>query len=297
MSTSIYVAREGVSPFPVPDKEAGTAFDYITVTSNSWDFYDTALSVLKRKGVVQEGRGRAGGYRGYAGDAGYVGWNGATENQRGYAHRILASFWGKDTLDSINQLYLYEHNHRVTRFDLQRTIELRACYPLISVYEYLVQRNTNASLLRGDTFTLTLGSRKSERYFRLYEKNVDDAMFLRLELEVKGLLARKAFEACVKYPDARTALLQASAKRFPDMVQSDFFGDKAQVTVPGLLREIPESDKDTYLEYVETAIRSLVTKRELALRQQSWDTFEKYERFRTAMEALIQSGIQRTATE
>lgn len=268
----------------------GTHFDYITLTSPDREFFERAQRLQKLQGGELRKQGRKGGYQGIGGANIYTGWNLKSHPEQGSGSAYLVSIWGNTTQELLNKLYIDEYPTRVTRYDLQRTIRLVCSYPLVDVYKELVASNLHTSLLRGDNFTLTLGSRKSERYFRLYEKNVDRDMYLRLELEVKGETARKTFNAVRNHPDARTAMLQSAARRFPKPVQSDFFSGTGESASFPLLYEV-QSDTDPmdrYLQYVQTALHSLLTKRELAFRDGSPEC-ERYEKFCAAMVSLLES--------
>jgi len=80
-----------------------------------------------------------------------------------------------------------------TRIDIQRTVKKPEWVDLPKLYKHLGKNGT--SLISSDeNDTLYLGSRTSDKFTRLYEKLFEE-MYLRLEFELKGKRALKAWQA------------------------------------------------------------------------------------------------------
>ena len=88
---------------------------------------------------------------------------------------------------------------RCSRIDLQLTFPKPADYSARSLKDELLSSVDNArnrevrkiGLVESDGYdTIYIGSRKSDRFTRLYIKELDDGDYLRYEVELKGRVAR-----------------------------------------------------------------------------------------------------------
>lgn len=80
-----------------------------------------------------------------------------------------------------------------TRIDIQRTNPLPEWWNVRDIADSLRQDSVNCSFVESDTgTTLYIGSRTSEKFIRIYTKQLDKA-YLRFEYEIKGDLARAIY--------------------------------------------------------------------------------------------------------
>jgi len=85
-----------------------------------------------------------------------------------------------------------------TRIDLERTKKLPEWWKPVELYESLKGKSTKAQIIVSETgSTLYLGNRKSDRFARLYEKEIGFKA-LRLEIELKGQHASLAWGTILK---------------------------------------------------------------------------------------------------
>jgi hypothetical protein len=81
-----------------------------------------------------------------------------------------------------------------TRIDLQMTIEKPDWVNLGKLHKSLGKKRTTL-ISSEENDTLYFGSRKSDKFARLYEKPLGEKMFLRMEFELKGRMAAGAWMA------------------------------------------------------------------------------------------------------
>ena len=80
---------------------------------------------------------------------------------------------------------------RTTRIDLQKTIEMPPGYSGMHLHEQLRERGKNTSIIishgdLGETSTVYIGARSSDRFARVYVKEIKGQRYLRCEFELKG---------------------------------------------------------------------------------------------------------------
>ena len=87
-----------------------------------------------------------------------------------------------------------------TRLDLQKTVDYPKDFSFEEIYnESKVDNGRYYSAIFSSTGnTFYFGNRTSDLFTRLYEKEIDATRFLRLEFEIKGDLARVAFNMLAK---------------------------------------------------------------------------------------------------
>ena len=167
-----------------------TAFlDYIRLAT--WDVAEAAFFMADMRHLARKFRdGHWLQYKGFYGDKNLFYGHG---NQAGKPHFIFRmSGWDASQLHERGLKYesLY-----CTRLDIQKTIEMPDGYNPFHIYD--VERTMNrktASLIHSDTgSTIYIGTRTSDRFCRLYEKQIDGQEFLRLEFEFKGKTARELY--------------------------------------------------------------------------------------------------------
>ena len=81
-----------------------------------------------------------------------------------------------------------------TRVDLQMTILQPSWVNLAKLHKNMGKKLTTL-LSSKENSTLYIGSRESDRFARLYEKPLNDRMYLRMEFELKGQMAAGAWNA------------------------------------------------------------------------------------------------------
>jgi len=98
----------------------------------------------------------------------------------------------------------YEHskNYAVffcSRIDIQRTIELPEHYEPLKLYEELNNdtnnRRVSSVILSSSGSTVYMGSRTSDTFVRVYEKELGDTQYLRFEFEIKGNTALNVYDS------------------------------------------------------------------------------------------------------
>lgn len=92
--------------------------------------------------------------------------------------------WAKHLKNAISGDTLY-----CTRIDVQTTIERPKNYDPLGFYE-LSKRKARSIILNPETSTVYLGARSSDLFMRLYEKLINEKLYLRLEFELKGAYSR-----------------------------------------------------------------------------------------------------------
>lgn len=162
--------------------------DYLRLTTYDWNSHLQMVAKLRAYHKDWEPKR----WLQYKGQANHEGIFYGHAEQRGRVHAVIQisglmahNFWTayKDDLDA----------YRCTRIDLQSTKTPPPMHNAPKVYKRLQGRK---SLIQSDTGdTLYIGSRTSDTFIRIYDKT---PTLLRLEFELKGAQARRAFTALMQ---------------------------------------------------------------------------------------------------
>lgn len=158
-----------------------------------------------------------------------------------------------------------------TRIDVQITLPL----PLpieetYTAYKTLIDASEEREIARGqkrrnidavvspDGFcTLYVGSRESERFYRLYVKESAGSHFIRFEVEFKGSasFAGRVWRDTARHPDRIVTLLKGELETLPDHPLTNPLKE-ALVGVPGdvMKAERRQSDPNTTLEWLKRQV-------------------------------------------
>ncbi len=153
-----------------------------------------------------------------------------------------------------------------TRIDVQVTIKT----PLGSGDTLALVRDEckteNTTLIESqENDTLYLGSRASDKFTRLYEKNLDQ-QYLRLEFELKGQRSRKAWEAITKgEPLDRIFHYYVKQSKLPKRVRDWYTGAKASATTEAMNQQrITEANKQlSWLRSLESVVGRMMADHEI----------------------------------
>lgn len=149
-------------------------------------------------------------YKGWFGDNSFYGV-GEQNHKRHYVFRTAGS--------SSSVLFNLADKHDAvycTRLDVQVTIKLPSQYNPFTVFETQKEITPGkVTIIDSPTgSTIYLGSRTSDKFLRLYEKQYDDGQYLRLEFEFKGKLARAVYETMRSTKAGPTAVFQNYLPKF-----------------------------------------------------------------------------------
>lgn len=191
-------------------------------------------------------------YHGWKRDAVFIG----TGEQRQKRHSII-NISGYQS-DHNFQNFLKFETYYATRIDLQITIPKPAGIDLAEVYKDLQKELIKTSLIQSElNDTLYVGARTSPVFTRLYEKPLDQ-MYLRLEFEFKGKVARGiwlALQADNTVDEIYQHYLNRS--KLPDCVTRHFYAVEDGATAFAIRKEIEKSDakKLAWLQSCDESIR------------------------------------------
>lgn len=149
-------------------------------------------------------------YKGWYGDTSFYGV-GEQSKRRHYVFRTSGSSSSVlfDLADMFDAVYC-------TRIDVQVTIKLPPQYNPFIIYEsHKNNEKLGVTIIDSPTgSTIYFGSRTSDKFARLYEKNYQEGKHLRLEFEFKGKLARAIYETMKKTSAGPTAVFQNYLTKF-----------------------------------------------------------------------------------
>ena len=153
-----------------------------------------------------------------------------------------------------------------TRIDLQVTIKT----PLGSGDRLALVRDDckteNTTLIESqENDTLYLGARASDKFTRLYEKNLDQ-QYLRLEFELKGARSRKAWQAILRGEELhRIFSYYVKKSKLPKRVRQWFTGAKMSATTEAMNQQrITEATKQLeWLMSLETVVNRMMADHEI----------------------------------
>lgn len=143
-----------------------------------------------------------------------------------------------------------------TRIDVQTTILRPKNYDSLEFYEQS-ERIARSIVKNPETSTVYIGARSSDLFMRLYEKIINETMYLRLEFELKGAYSRNWWSHWRGEPELINLLFTSCINRIrlPEPHSSWFNPDDDKTDV--LNAEKLEADlaqKLTYLRNTETAM-------------------------------------------
>jgi hypothetical protein len=170
-------------------------------------------------------------YHGRRGEDGSV-FHG-TGNQGGRIHHVC-HFSGDTSQEWAHHLKLAipGDNLYCTRIDVQTTILRPKDYDPLEFYE-LSKRKARSIILNPETSTVYLGARNSDLFMRLYEKIIDETVYLRLEFELKGAYSRNWWSHWRSEPELIDLLFTSCTNRIglPEPYKSWFNpdGDKTDI--------------------------------------------------------------------
>lgn len=177
-------------------------------------------------------------YRGWRKDALFIGH--AIQQQKSHTVLNISGSLSHRMLPSLLELPEFY----ATRVDVQVTIEnpLGSGDTLALVRDECTTKNTTLiESLENDT--LYVGSRTSEAFTRLYEKNLEKS-YLRLEFELKGQRARAAWVALVGGEEIHKVFhYYVKRCKLPSRVQAWYSGARSSATKECMAAEITHDAK------------------------------------------------------
>lgn len=190
-------------------------------------------------------------YNGYRLDGCFYG-TGEQKEKRHY----IADFSGpisRDLMGMANDVKFY-----ATRIDLQVTIPMPIDYEPFSLYaEIKALSKVNTSIIHSDTgSTIYIGARAGQKFARIYEKQLGDERWLRLEFEVKGRLANVVYLQLREGISNDTVFDHFLSKlKAPDYLK-EFFKVESDGDI--FLQAEREHDSDKQLEWLSSLEKSIV---------------------------------------
>lgn len=170
------------------------AYDWFTVVSNDDDFYSYWRDKQKGLECGDMSTGERWLKR-FDGDVMRTGigslFVGSRREPVGYLHVAVITGWLADMLKTAVVESLDIHNAWLTRVDIQATVK-KGEFDMFGALVRL-EKNRKRPELHGDREngrTIYIGSRRSERFARLYEKLAGKDRYLRLEFQFSGQQAR-----------------------------------------------------------------------------------------------------------
>lgn len=145
-----------------------------------------------------------------------------------------------------------------TRIDIQITIPGTRFHDLPKIYKFLQQEEIKSSLIQSEiNDTLYVGARTSNVFTRLYEKPLEK-MYLRLEFEFKGKVARaiwRAMQAGTTTDEIFQHYLEKS--KLPLWVKEDYYQAQDGETAFAIRQEIDQTDakKLAWLQNIDACVR------------------------------------------
>jgi hypothetical protein len=145
-----------------------------------------------------------------------------------------------------------------TRIDLQITIPKPDGVDLNAIYYSLKDKEIKSSCIQSElNDTLYVGARTSDVFTRLYEKPLDK-MYLRLEFEFKGKVARAIWRALQNGSSVDQIFQHYLEKsRLPEWVKKHYFEAKDGQTAFAIKKEIEKTDEKIldWLQSIDASVR------------------------------------------
>jgi hypothetical protein len=149
-------------------------------------------------------------------------------------------------------------SYYATRIDIQITIPTKEQLNLPLIYAQLSADNHKTSIIQSElNDTLYLGSRASNVFIRLYEKSLDK-MYLRLEFEFKGKVAKGIWQALQGKSTVDEIFQHYLEKsKLPDWVKKFYFEAQDGETAFAIRQEIAKTDRQKleWLQSIDASVR------------------------------------------
>lgn len=231
---------------------ATAAMDYLRLAT--WDISEHTylLSDILSQAPGEFEPGKWLQYHGWRKDGVFLG----TGEQRGKRHSVVNI--SGPCAERNYKNFLQFGTYYGTRIDIQVTIRKPDVVELAEIYAELKKQEIKTSLIQSEkNDTLYVGARTSPVFTRLYEKPLDD-MYLRLEFEFKGKVARGIWLA-LRAENTVDEIFQHYLKRskLPGWVTQFFFEAHDGATEFAIRKEIAHDDakKLTWLQSCDESIR------------------------------------------
>jgi hypothetical protein len=191
-------------------------------------------------------------YHGWKRDGVFIG----TGEQKGKRHSVvdISGYCAEHNY----QNFLHFDSYYSTRIDLQVTIPKPDGIELSEVYKDLKDAKVKTSIIQSEiNDTLYVGARTSPVFTRLYEKPLDE-MYLRLEFEFKGKVAKAIWKA-LRAESTMDEIYQHYLKRskLPLYITKLFYNAQDGETEFAIRKEIAHSDakKLAWLQSCDSSVR------------------------------------------
>lgn len=186
-------------------------------------------------------------YSGYGTQHAFYG-HGEQNGRRHYVYRVS----GPDSQAFFNHIHtILNEKIYATRIDVQVTLPEMETYDPFYTYDIARENSkTQCSLIHSDTgSTIYFGNRESDRFARLYQKEVNAQKFLRLEFEIKGRLSKAIWLQLIKGIEFDTVYSYCLEKTYlPDHIRIPFGNLEAHNELFFNLEM--EQNKDRQLEWL-----------------------------------------------
>jgi len=255
-------------------------YDFMTLTSFDRELLYVARDIAQTRnnyGSIGEHK-RHMGYTGRQIDGMFFG----SRNQLvsgTWTEHFMVQLWGQNTLKRATIFPDFIDDLRCTRLDVQGTMLTNCTEPLRDTYDEAIKAGLGAKLVEQKKATVYFGSRKSQRYIRLYEKDGKDRdefrelsriepedRVIRFEVEFKADLSEVGFRNILEQNDDAFLLVygELGRKWVPTRVMNGFlneFKDKALKNRAYYLRGA-RKQTDPYRFFTETILPWLLNRKD-----------------------------------
>lgn len=138
-----------------------------------------------------------------------------------------------------------------TRLDLQMTILEPAWVDLAKLHKNLGKK-VSTLISSEENDTLYIGSRESDKFARLYEKPLNDRMYLRMEFELKGRMAAGAWNAILAGESVGGIYKRLLIKSKLPIAFKRLFEDSEETATDKALRAEIEHDNQKTLKWIKS---------------------------------------------
>ena len=234
---------------------AKAALDFIRLAT--WDItehtYNLSDILTSEPGEWEPGKWLQ--YHGWRKDSQFIGTG--EQNQKRHSIINVSGY----RADSKYKSFLKFETYYSTRIDIQITIPKPADIDLATIYNEWADKKTKISLIRSEeNDTLYVGSRTSPVFIRLYEKPLD-SLYLRLEFEFKGKVARGIWRA-LQGKATIDEIFQhyLSKSNLPDLVKHHYFAVEDGATKFAIREEVLKTDskKLAWLQSIDATVRQAI---------------------------------------
>lgn len=232
-----------------------TKLDWLTLATYKFKAYTDLAAILRRNYYGEWYGGNWLQYKGYRSKLGmFYGDAVQSNNKTHYVMQVSGEISQEIAtllLKMPDPLSWY-----ATRMDLQKTIPMQEWWNVRHLYDWIKENGKTASSVQSDSGdTLYIGSRQSERFTRIYEKDYG-SKWLRLEIELKQGHARNAWEHLVN-GKAPNEIYQAHLEKLPipSRVYESYFDNTGDDLDISLDRQ--ESDDMSKMRWLKTLLPTL----------------------------------------